>query len=410
MTAKSFRQRHRDRNPSGNRRVSHPTSFNYFYDQSGSTPGTLLISQEAQSPEITLIDYNQEKHEYLTDLTPFDCAVHLDTNSVSWVDVAGLGDKLTLEQLGQVFNLDPLVLEDVVNVPQRPKIEDRQEQLVIITQMANLKPQTAGFWLEQVSLILGNNYVLTIQEEPERDCFEPIRDRLKRNRGIIRSQGADYLVYALWDAIIDGYFPVLEAYGDRVEILEVEALEQPTNSTLSKIYQIRRELLALRRGIWSQRDALNTLIREGHPLFGDYEVSRRHRVIPYLRDCYDHTVQIIDTIETYRELTSSLMDIYLSAVNNKMNEVMKTLTVVSSIFIPLTFIAGIYGMNFNTEASPWNMPELSWYWGYPFCLGVMAAIALVLVVYFWRRGWLTFTRTKHPNAALTSLENTSTTQ
>ena len=387
MTAKPLRQRHRDFNPSVNRPVSHPTtSFNYSYNRAGSSPGTISISQEAQTPEITLIDYNRDRHEYLTDLTPSECAVHLDTNSVSWVDVSGLGDRLTLEQLGQVFNLDPLVLEDVVNVPQRPKIEDRQQQLVIITQMANLKPKAAGFWLEQVSFVLGENYVLTVQEEPERDCFEPIRDRLKRNRGIIRSQGADYLVYALWDAIIDGYFPVLEAYGDRVEILEVEALEQPSNRTLSEIYQVRRELLALRRGIWSQRDALNTLIREGHPLFSD-------RVIPYLRDCYDHTVQIIDTIETYRELTSGLMDIYLSAVNNKMNEVMKTLTVVSSIFIPLTFIAGIYGMNFNTEASPWNMPELSWYWGYPFCLGIMTAIAMVMITYFWRRGWLQNTST-----------------
>jgi magnesium transporter len=385
MAAK-LRLFHRDRDPNVvNSHSSNPTSFNYHYNRPGSSPGTISISQEARPPEITLIDYNQERYEYLTHLTPAECAVHLDSNSVSWVDVAGLGDKLTLEKLGQVFNLHSLVLEDVVNVPQRPKLEDRQEQLVIITQMANLKPQAAGFWLEQVSFILGENYLLTVQEEPERDCFEAIRDRLKRDRGIIRQQGADYLVYALWDAIIDGYFPVLEAYGEQVEILEVEALQQPSNRTLSKIYQIRRELLALRRGIWSQRDALNILMREGHPLFSPH-------VIPYLRDCYDHTVQIIDTIETYRELTSGLMDIYLSAVNNKMNEVMKTLTVVSSIFIPLTFIAGIYGMNFNTD-SPWNMPELSWYWGYPFCLGVMTAIAIVLIVYFWRRGWLKNTST-----------------
>ena len=380
MTAKSFRLSSRDR------RLSNPTSFNYFYNQPGSSPGTIFVPQESQAPEITLIDYNRERHKYLAHLTPEECAAHLDTESVSWVDVAGLGDKSTLEKLGQVFKLDPLVLEDVVNVPQRPKLEDRQEQLVIITQMANLKPQAAGFWLEQVSLILGKNYVLTVQEEPERDCFEPIRDRLKRNRGIIRQQGADYLTYALWDAIVDGYFPVLEVYGEQLEILETETLQQPSNRVLSEIYQIRRELLTLRRGIWSQRDALNTLIREGHPLFGD-------RVVPYLRDCYDHTVQIIDTIETYRELTSGLMDIYLSAVNNKMNEVMKTLTVVSSIFIPLTFIAGIYGMNFNPDVSPLNMPELNWYWGYPFCLGIMVAIASVLIVYFWRRGWLKSTST-----------------
>ena len=364
-----------------NNRSSSNSIFNYFHDRPGNVPGTISIPQTAQAPEITLIDYNRDKHEYLKHLTPSECAEHLDTDCVSWVDVAGLGDKSTLEKLGQVFKLDPLILEDVVNVPQRPKLEDREEQLVIITQMANLKPQAAGFWLEQVSLILGNNYVLTIQEEPERDCFEPIRDRLKRSRGIIRSQGADYLAYALWDAIIDGYFPVLEVYGEQLELLETETIRQPSDLILSQIYQIRRELLALRRGIWSQRDALNTLIREGHPLIGD-------RVRPYLKDCYDHTVQIIDTIETYRELTSGLMDIYLSAVNNRMNEVMKTLAVVSTIFIPLTFIAGIYGMNFNPDASPWNMPELNWYWGYPFCLGVMVAIAFVSIVYFWRRGWL----------------------
>ena len=385
MTAKFFRS-HRNAVLKDNRSLSNSTLFNYFSNLPGSSPGTIFIPQKAQAPEITLIDYDRERHEYLAHLTPCECAEHLDTDCVSWVDVAGLGDKSTLEELGQVFKLHPLVLEDVVNVPQRPKLEDREEQLVIITQMANLKPQAAGFWLEQVSLILGENYVLTVQEEPERDCFGPIRDRLKRNRGIIRSQKADYLAYALWDAIIDGYFPVLEAYGEQLELLETETIRQPSDRILSKIYQIRRELLALRRGIWSQRDALNTLIREGHPLMGD-------RVRPYLKDCYDHTVQIIDTIETYRELTSGLMDIYLSAVNNRMNEVMKTLAVVSSIFIPLTFIAGIYGMNFNPDASPWNMPELNWYWGYPFCLGVMMTTAIILVIYFWRRGWLKNTST-----------------
>ena len=380
MSAKSFRLFHRHK--------SSPTQslFNYSYNQVGSLPGTITIAKQAQTPKINLIDYNHNKHEYLTHLTPEECAIHLDTESVSWVDVGGLGDKSILQKLAQVFDLNPLVLESVVNVPQRPKIEDYQEQLVIITQMANLKPQAAGFWLEQVSFVLGKNYVLTVQEEPERDCFEPIRDRLKRDRGIIRKQNSDYLTYALWDAIIDGYFPVLEAYGEKIELLEDEVIGQPNNHTLTKIYQIRRELLILRRGIWSQRDAINTLIRDGHPLIDE-------RVLIYFKDCYDHTVQIIEMIETYRELASGLMDVYLSAVNNKMNEVMKLLTVISSIFIPLTFIAGIYGMNFNTDVSPWNMPELNWYWGYPFCLGIMVAIALVLIIYFWRRGWLKNTTT-----------------
>lgn len=185
------------------------TSFNYYYNQPGSLPGTIAITQSAKLPEIALIEYNQNEITHLPSLTPTECLSHLDTKSVSWFDIAGLGDESTLRQLGRVFNLHPLVLEDVVNVPGRPKLEDRQEQLAIVTQMANLKPKEAGFWLEQVSLILGKNYVLTVQEESERDCFTPIRDRLKRNRGIIRQQGADYLTYALWDAIIDGYFPVL---------------------------------------------------------------------------------------------------------------------------------------------------------------------------------------------------------
>jgi magnesium transporter len=362
-------------------KLSKQISFNYFHHQPGSLPGTIAIPEQAQPPEINLIDYNQEKLVQQTKITPVECTEHLDSDSVSWLDIAGLGDKATLQSIGQVFNLHPLVLEAIVNVPQRPKIEDHQDQLVIITQMANLKPKAEGFWLEQVSFVLGKNYLLTVQEEPERDCFDPIRDRLSRNQGTIRQEKADYLTYCLWDSIIDGYFPILEAYGEKIEHLEDEVIQKSSDRILGKIYRVKRELLALRRGIWSQRDALNSLIREGHPLVSEH-------VLPYFKDCYDHTVQIIDTIETYRELSSGLIDIYLSAVNNKMNEVMKLLTVVSSIFIPLTFIAGIYGMNFNPDASPLNMPELNWYWGYPFCLGVMAAIALILITYFWRRGWL----------------------
>jgi magnesium transporter len=357
------------------------TSFNYFYNQPGSLPGTIAILPQAKQPEIVLIDYNQKEFTYLVNLTAAECAGYLDTESVSWVDISGLGDESTLKQLSQVFNLHPLVLEAVVNVPQRPKIEDYQDQLVIITQMAILKEREEGFWLEQVSFVVGKHYLLTVQEEPERDSFNPIRDRLQQNKGIIRQQGADYLAYALWDAIIDRYFPILEVYGERIEILEAEVVRKPTERTLAKIHQIKRELLVLRRAIWPQRDAINSLIRDGNPLI-DNDVLR------YLKDCYDHTVQIIDTIETYRELASGLMDVYLSAVSNKMNEVMKLLTVISTIFIPLTFIAGVYGMNFNPDASPWNMPELNSYWGYPLCWAVMIAIALTLVSYFWRRGWL----------------------
>ncbi|MGL6338890.1 MAG: magnesium/cobalt transporter CorA, partial [Waterburya sp.] len=278
-------------------KLSKQFSFNYFYHQPGSLPGTIAIADQAKASEINLIDYNQEKLFQQTKITAVECATHLDSESVSWLDIAGLGDKLTLQSLGEVFNLHPLILEAIVNVPQRPKIEDHQNQLVIITQMANLKPKADGFWLEQVSFVLGKNYLLTVQEEPERDCFDPIRDRLNRNRGTIRQEKADYLTYCLWDAIIDGYFPILEAYGEKIELLEDAVIQKSSDRILAKIYRVRRELLALRRGIWSQRDALNSLIREGHPLISEH-------VMPYFKDCYDHTVQIIDTIETYRELAS----------------------------------------------------------------------------------------------------------
>ncbi len=360
--------------------------FDYAYDEPGSIPGTLSIEEDAQPPEIVLIDYDLQQAKRITNLTPEACAPYLDTESVSWVDVSGLGNEDILQRLGKVFKLHPLVLEDVVNVPQRPKIEDYEDQLVIITQMVMPKPRGDGFWLEQVSLVLGKHYLLTVQEDKEGDCFEPVRRRIRLKQGNIRNHGADYLAYALWDAIIDGFFPVLEIYGEKVEALEDEAVLNPTRKTLTEIYQIKRELLALRRAIWPQRTAINILIRDGSPLISS-EVSI------YLRDCYDHIIQIIDVIETYRELASSLTDVYLSAVSNKMNQIMKLLTVISSIFIPLTFIAGVYGMNFNTEKSPWNMPELNWYWGYPLCLGFMGAIGLALVYFFWRRGWFKDTST-----------------
>jgi magnesium transporter len=354
--------------------------FDYHYDKQGSMPGTLDIEKDAPQPEIILIDYNEAERTRLILDNPEDCIPYLDTESVSWVDVLGLGSEEVLKRLGKVFKLHPLVLEDIVNVPQRPKVEDYENQLVIITHMVLLKENSGGFWNEQVSFVLGRHYLLTVQEEPSRDCFQPVRERIRFSKGTIRKQNADYLVYTLIDSIIDGFFPVLEAYGEQIEELEDEVVVNPTRRTIKKIYQIRRELLALRRAIWPQRDAINTLIRDGSDL-----ISPEVRV--YLRDCYDHAVQVMDMVETYRELTSGLMDIYLSSVGNKMNEIMKLLTVISTIFIPLTFIAGVYGMNFNTEKSPLNMPELNWYWGYPVCLALMLAISIGLVFFFWRRGW-----------------------
>ncbi len=354
--------------------------IDYYYDEPGSLPGTLDLDPDAPPPDIVLIDYNQETATRVKLPSPEACFPYLDTESVSWVDILGLGNQETWQQLGKIFDLHPLVMEGVVNVPQRPKVEDYEDQLLIITWMVMINEGSEGFYKEQVSFILGKNYLLTVQEEPEYDCFQPVRDRIRNNKGIIRKHGADYLAYTLLDAIINGFFPVLEAYGEQVDELENEVVANPTTQTLEKIYKIRRELLALRRAIWPQRDAINSLLRDGSDL-----ISPEVRI--YLRDCYDHTVQVMDIVETYRELATGLMDVYLSSVSNKMNEIMKLLTVISSIFIPLTFIAGVYGMNFNAEKSPWNMPELNWYWGYPACWALMIATASSLIFFFWRRGW-----------------------
>jgi magnesium transporter len=361
-------------------RTAAKTRGNYIYNQTVSLPGTLNIKADAPPPEIDLIDYNEVNHTRMQLGAPEECTPYLDSDSVSWLDVTGLGNHDVMQRLGRVFSLPPLILEDVVNLSERPKVEDYDHQLVIIAHMVIPNERENRFYSEQVSFILGRHYLLTIQEEAERDCFASVRERIRNNKGIIRKQKVDYLAYTLLDAIIDGFFPILEAYGERIEDLEEEVIAQPTPQTLQKIYQVRRDLLTLRRAIWPQRDMINVLIRDGNDL-----ISKE--VQTYLRDCYDHAVQIIDMVETYRELASGLMDVYLSAVGNKMNEVMKTLTVMSSIFIPMTFIAGIYGMNFNTEKSPLNMPELSWYWGYPVCLTIMVAIASGLLFFFWRRGW-----------------------
>ncbi len=354
--------------------------FDYFFHAPGSAPGTLNIASDAYPTHITLINYNSQHFQKAVGVSPQECFTCIqDPTTVSWADVQGLGTESILREIADWVNLPPLLLEDIVNVPQRPKIEYYGEFLLIISQMVMARPQ-GGFWSEQISFILGKNFVLTFQEEPTRDPFNPVRQRLQQSIGMIRQLDASYLCYALLDAIIDNFFPVIETYGDRLEILEESVLSHPTEKILNQIYTVRRELLALRRVIWPQREIFNTLIRDGHPLVTP-------QVVNFYRDCYDHTIQIIDVIETYRELGSSLMDAYLSGVSNKMNEIMKVLTIISTIFIPLTFIAGLYGMNFNTEKSPYNMPELNWYWGYFICLGVMITITVIQVCVFTKKGW-----------------------
>ncbi|MEA5511403.1 magnesium/cobalt transporter CorA [Crocosphaera sp. UHCC 0190] len=354
--------------------------LNYRHSDPGSMPGTLRIAQDAQPTEISLIDYTPEQAIQQNNLTPQDCLSYLNDSSVSWFDIAGLGSEEILQQLADIFQLDSYLLEDVVNVPQRPKIEEFPEQLLIVTQMVILKPNGQSFWLEQVSLVVANNYVISFQEEPFKDCFDLVRDRILNNKGKIRSLGTDYLAYALWDAIIDGYYPIIEAFRERVATLEEEVLFNASLKTLEKIYTAKKELLFLHRAIWPQRNALEFLIQENTKF-----LNKIVRV--GLKDCYDHTLQVSESLHSGDELLESLLNLYLSSVSNKTNEVMKLLTIVSTIFIPLTFIAGIYGMNFNPEASPFNMPELNWYWGYPLCLGVMLGISLTSILFFWRRGW-----------------------
>lgn len=351
-----------------------------FFNERGGAPGVVHFRPDAPPPKITLIDYNQSDIQRIDINSPEDCIPYLDSESISWVDIGGLGDEQTWQQLKRVFNLHPLALEDIIHVPQRPKMEEFEDQIVIIARMVSLREDGRSLLTEQISLVVGKHYLLTVQEEPYYDCLQFVRERLQSNRSPIRKAGVDYLVYALLDAIIDGFFPILEMYGELIEDLEAEVVTAPTARTLERIYQIKRELLEIRRAIWPQRDAINALIRDSSDLIN-------HDVRIYLRDCYDHAVQVLDIVETYRELASSMTDVYLSSISNRMNEVMKTLTIISSIFIPLTFIAGIYGMNFNPEASPFNMPELNSYWGYVATLAVMVIIAIGMIIFFWRRGW-----------------------
>jgi len=354
--------------------------LDYNYDLPGSLPGTLNIPDDAEPTELVLITYDAKHSIQKTLHAPTECLPYLEQQMVCWLDVRGLGTESLLRQVGGIFNLHPLLLEDVVNVPHRPKLELYNDQLLMIVHMVRPAKEEHGFIAEQVGFILQQGVLLTMQEESLWDCFDPVRDRLKRNLGLLRQRGVGYLAYTLLDTLVDGYFPVLEQYGEYIEALENEVVMRPNRRTLQKIHELRRELMMLRRYLWPQRTVINSLIRDG----GDF-LTQENRI--YLQDVYDHIIQILDILETYREVASSLMDVYLSSVNNRMNDVMKLLTVISTIFIPLTFIAGVYGMNFNPESSPFNMPELSWYWGYPLCLGVMATIAIALFTFFWQQGW-----------------------
>lgn len=298
---------------------------------------------------------------------------------VLWLDICGLADRDWLQEVAARFAIHPLAIADIANVPQRPKTEEYDTFTLCIAQMAMWHQE--ALHIEQVGLVLGDRWVITFQERDEDgDVFEPVRQRVRSGKGRIRAGGADYLAYAILDAIVDGYFPLLETVGSHLEDLEFAVLDQPTPETGRVIHELKRTLLLLRRGIWPLRDALAVILR------GDTNRFTAPTLV-YVRDVYDHAVQVVDMVETYREFAASLMDVYLSAVNNRMNEVVKVLTIISTIFLPLSFIAGIYGMNFDTS-KPGNMPELGWPYGYELALGLMLSIALGMLWVFHRFGWL----------------------
>jgi|GEM_PF-9390 magnesium Mg(2+) and cobalt Co(2+) transport protein (corA) len=297
---------------------------------------------------------------------------------VTWVHVVGFKNVDLLERLGAMLTLHHLALEDVVNLDQRPKIEDYGRKLFVVVRM--IEDVDDRVESEQLSMFLLENCVITFDSDPG-DCLEPVRERIRKGRGHIRDHGPDHLLYAIIDTVIDAYFPLLETFGERLEALESSILADPRRELIVELHGLKRDLLTMRRSIWPLRDVVNSMIRDTYP-----SISEETRI--YLRDCYDHSVRIIDLIENYRQVASDLMDVYLSSVSNRMNEVMKVLTVISTIFIPPTFIAGIYGMNFMTEISPYNMPELTWYYGYPMCLGLMFFMTVGVLFYLYRRGMI----------------------
>jgi magnesium transporter len=342
----------------------------------GSPPGLVVVDPQAPVSQVIVTTYTADgvNERCVADLN--EIRKLLEGPGVVWVNVDGLGSESVLRGLAEIFHLHPLALEDVVNVHQRAKVDRYDNQLFITARIPADKERT-----EQLSLFLGRNYVLTFVEDPG-DCFDPVRRRLRSQDGLMRRRGADYLAYALLDASVDAYFPLLEVFGERLEELEDEVIARPTPLVVAKIHDVKHVLRALRRVIWPLREAMTELARDTSTF-----VSDETRV--YFRDLYDHAIQIMDLVETYREMGSDLTDLYLSSLSNRMNEIMRVLTVISTIFMPLSFIVGVYGMNFDGAASPeFNMPELRWKYGYLGVLALLGATAGGMLWFFWRRGWL----------------------
>ena len=337
----------------------------------GAAPGSVVVKPEEPKPVISVMAFSDGE---LVDKT-VDSLVGLneltEAYKVTWINVDGLGDAAVIRQLGEMFGLHMLALEDVVNVHQRPKVEDYGDHLFIVARMVDVGERLQT---EQICFFVGKTFVLTFQEGIPGDCLDPVRERIRKSIGHIRHRGTDYLVYALLDSIIDHYFPVVESYGERLDALDELLIDTRGDASIASINTFRSELLMLHRAIRPQREAINQLLRDSHALISD-----ETRI--YLRDCYDHTIQLGEAIDTYRETCSDLRDFHLAAISNQTNDVMKMLTIIATIFIPLSFIAGLYGMNFD------QMPELHWRYGYHFTLGLMASVAAGLLLWFNHKGW-----------------------
>jgi magnesium transporter len=344
--------------------------------KTGLPPGTLVHvgEKKTEAVRITYIDYDEKNFEEKQIPTIQECFRFKATSTVTWVNIDGLHEVEIIEKLGKQFELHPLILEDILNTGQRPKLEDFDKYMFIVLKILSYSDTTQTVEVEQVSFVLGSNFVISFQERIG-DVFDQIRDRIRNAKGRIRKMGPDYLCYALIDAVVDSYFAILEKVGEDIESMEEELVSAPTESTLQQIHTLKREMIFLRKSVWPLRELISGLQRSESSLIHESTGI-------YLRDVYDHTIQIIDTVESFRDMVSGMLDIYLSSISNRMNAVMKVLTIIATIFIPLTFVAGIYGMNFE------HMPELKWRWAYGAVWLVMIAVAVVMLFYFRKKKWL----------------------
>ena len=321
-----------------------------------------------------MINYNEVNYSEKEAHKPEECFSYKDTSTVTWINIDGLHETHIIETLGHHYNMHPLTMEDILHTGQRLKVEDYTDYLFVVLKMISFDVGMHEIDIEQISLILGPNSVISFQEK-EGDIFESIRDRLRSAKGRIRSRGADYLFYCLIDTLVDHYFVVLENLSEEIKNLEDELMEQPTTNTLHTIHKLKREMILLRKSVWPLREVVSGLEQ-----FESHLIKEQTNI--YLRDVYDHTIQVIETIESFRDIIGGMLDTYLSSISNKMNEVMKMLTIIATIFIPLTFVAGIYGMNFE------YMPELKWHWAYPVIWIIMLTLGLSMLIYFKRKKWL----------------------